>query len=412
MLQGIINFIEAQDTVYARKVIETLCSKEFAGRGYTNKGDQKASQFISDQLKQNQIPPLGETYFQEFKLQASTITGDLSVKVDNKELIAGKDYIVHPSSPSIKGTYKLVYLDKSVFCDTNAIKLLLNKDLKNSFVVADTVGLNNKSLQRLAEGLIYLNAFKAKGIIIIPEKLSGYVSSRKREFPIIYVRREKLADKPEEINLKVHNTFLKNHKTRNVAGFLKGKSDSIIIFSAHYDHLGMMGKEVYFPGANDNAGGTALVLDLARHFSEQKDSLPYSVAFLFFTAEEIGLLGSSYFVMNPLLPMDKVKLLMNLDLVGTGDDGINIVNGTIFKDVSSLLDSLNQEYELVKEIKKRGEATNSDHYPFYASGVPSVFIYTLGGISEYHNIYDRPETLPLTDYVDFFRLINLFIHTF
>ena len=101
--------------------------------------------------------------------------------------------------------------------------------------------------------------------------------------------------------------------------------------------------------------------------------------------------------------------MINLDLLGTGDDGIMVVNGAIHEREFELLNRINAEQGLVKEIRKRGKARNSDHYWFTEAGVPAFFIYTLGGNTYYHDVRDKAETLPLTDYVDVVKLITGFV---
>ena len=128
-----------------------------------------------------------------------------------------------------------------------------------------------------------------------------------------------------------------------------------------------------------------------------------------FAAEEIGLIGSKYFTDHPLFPLKKIKFLLNFDLAGTGDDGIQVVNGKNYQQKFDLLTKLNDQDKLLKQIKIRGEACNSDHCMFHNKGVPCFFIYTLGGIQAYHDIYDRAETLPLTEYQDYFTLLVRFI---
>jgi hypothetical protein len=105
------------------------------------------------------------------------------------------------------------------------------------------------------------------------------------------------------------------------------------------------------------------------------------------------------------MDLPSIKFLINLDLLGTGDDGMMVVNGAIFTKQFEILENINKEKSLVKEIKKRGKAKNSDHYWFTEKGVPSFFIYTLGGVSFYHDIDDVEKTLPLTDYKDVFKLL-------
>ena len=148
---------------------------------------------------------------------------------------------------------------------------------------------------------------------------------------------------------------------------------------------------------------------MAKHFSNQGEKPKYTLAFIAFSGEGLGLLGAKYFTERPLFPLKKIKFLMNYDISGTGDDGIQVVNGKVYKDKFDLLVSLNQKYNLLKEVKIRGEACNSDHCMFHMAGVPSFFIYTLGGIQAYHDVYDKAETLPLTEYEDYFKLIIAFV---
>jgi Zn-dependent M28 family amino/carboxypeptidase len=171
---------------------------------------------------------------------------------------------------------------------------------------------------------------------------------------------------------------VKKHKTQNVVGFVEGIKypDSFFVFTAHYDHIGMMGKDVIFPGANDNASGTAMIMDLAKHYSKSKPE--YSIVFIAFSGEEAGLYGSRFFSENPLFPLEKIKLLINLDMVGTGSDGIAFVNGSVFTDLFEIVNQINEEKNYLKRIKARGEACNSDHCFFYQKGVPAFFIYSMG----------------------------------
>jgi len=125
--------------------------------------------------------------------------------------------------------------------------------------------------------------------------------------------------------------------------------------------------------------------------------------------EELGLLGSKYYVDHPLFPLEKIKFLVNIDMMGSGDDGIQIVNSSVFVDEYNLMLELNKKNDLLPNVKKRGPAANSDHYFFYAKGVPSYFIYSLGDYKQYHNIYDSRENIPLSGYNQMFKLFKLFV---
>ena len=132
-----------------------------------------------------------------------------------------------------------------------------------------------------------------------------------------------------------------------------------------------------------------------------------------FSGEEVGLLGSQHYVRNPLFKLDKIKMLINLDMVGTGSDGIKIVNGSIYKKEFNKIRKINAKNKYLKAVNSRGESCNSDHCPFYKMGVPSFFIYTLGDeYKEYHNINDKAENLPLTKYPELFKLMRDYIIEF
>jgi aminopeptidase YwaD len=217
--------------------------------------------------------------------------------------------------------------------------------------------------------------------------------------------------KTKRIKFRLDAQLIKNYQTQNVIGYIKGKTkpDSMVIISAHYDHLGRMGKKTYFPGANDNASGVSMMLELARHYAKPENQPDYTIFFMAFGAEEIGLLGSKYFTEHPYFFLTRIRFMINLDLLGTGDDGMMVVNGTVNPKEFSMLEAINKRKNYLPAIKKRGEAANSDHYYFSENGVPAFFFYTLGGITAYHDIYDKPQTLPLTKFKEVFLLISDFI---
>ena len=136
---------------------------------------------------------------------------------------------------------------------------------------------------------------------------------------------------------------------------------------------------------------------------------PYSIAFIAFAGEEPGLEGSLHYVEQPVFPLKDIKFLINLDILGTGDEGITVVNGAVHKTEYEALKGINEQKGYLKQVKKRGKAAISDHYPFSEAGVPCFYIYTMGGIQAYHDVYDVPETLPLTEFEDLFKLLTDFV---
>jgi hypothetical protein len=363
--------IRSQDSLYARLVIKKLTSKEFYGRGYLNNGLDKAAKFISSELKRFKTEPLFTTgYFQWFDFDVNTFPDKISVKINGKLLKAGIDFIPTPESGSVKGKFTLNKKDSTTFITQNSpIPIVVSLKRKLTFSVA------TNSLAYCGIELLNTNQY---------------------------------ADL-KTIDLNIESKVLTKYINKNICGFIKGtiNSDTVVVFSAHYDHLGGIGKKTFFPGANDNASGVSMLLNLVKYYSQNPPK--YKTVFVFFAGEEAGLLGSKYFIENNTLDLTKIKFLVNLDLLGTGDDGIMVVNATEFKPQFEKLKKVNLHGKYVKEIRQRGKARNSDHYWFSEKGVPCFFIYTLGGIKAYHDVFDTEKTLPLTDYSDVFALLTGFV---
>ena len=400
--------LSAQDKDFARDIIDTLTSPAMHGRGYVNNGDRIAANFISSQFEKLKLKTFGDSYFQAFNISINTFPDTIGVFIDEKKLVPGKDYVLFSSSPAISGVFDLIW---ALVDSTGRLGLTGSKtniDFSNKVIITD---INQRKFTRH-------DSLNPMGIIfLMDKKVWWHVSDggEINEYFQLQVLKEKIPSGAKTVSIYAKNKFHQNYQTQNVIGFVEGKvqPDSFFVFTAHYDHLGQMGAEVYFPGANDNASGTAMLIDLARFYSEPENQPDYSMVFMAFSAEEAGLLGSTYFTNNPLFPLGNIKFLINLDMVGSGSEGIKIVNGTIFKKEFEKLVQLNEENNFIASVNERGESDNSDHYPFYTKGVPCFFIYTLGDeCKEYHNIYDISDNVPLTEYEDLFRLLAIFINTY
>ncbi len=360
-----------QDTVYARQIIDKLTSEQCFGRGYVNNGLQNAETLIINELKNYKCTPLFNTVFtQSFFHSVNTFPANCNVKLNGQALTAGVDYILNPSSNAINGKFNLIKKDSVTYTNNN---------LKQNLIIS------------------------------LKNKLTFSVSNSVSTFCEIQLDKNKFKEVPTKIKVDIENKLISKFESKNIGCYINGTSntDSVIVFSAHYDHLGGLGKTTYFPGANDNASGVSMLLNLIKYYNSHQPK--YKTIFIFFAGEEAGLLGSKYFVENKSIDLKKIKFLINLDLLGTGNDGIMVVNGLVYQKQFNILNEINfKNNMLVKDIKKRAKASNSDHYWFTEAGVPSFFIYTLGGISAYHDVFDIAKTLPLTDYVDVFNLLLLF----
>ncbi|EMR03725.1 M28 family metallopeptidase [Cesiribacter andamanensis] len=404
---------------YARKVLDTLSAPGMHGRGYVADGHLKAARYIAGEYQRIGLKSFGNGYFQEFSISVNTFPEEVSLRLGEKALQAGQDFLVMPCSRSLSGRYPVMHLSAEAIQDPQQLLSSLQEARGKVLLIDKTLFATSskEEKQRLEEVLAFLRSFKnnpsVASLVLTDDKLSWHVSQQTCERPQLVIAKASAPASFQTLELKIESKLIRNLNTQNVAGLLPGKKpgSGVLVFSAHYDHLGRLGKGAYFPGANDNASGIAMLLSLARHYALPANRPDQDLLFLAFGAEEVGLLGSLHYVNNPLVPLQDIRFLINLDITGTGDEGIMVVNGKIFTEEFAQLQALNGEKGFFKQVSSRGEACNSDHCPFYEQGVPSFFIYTLGGIQAYHDIYDRSETLPLTKFEELHRLLTAFTKT-
>jgi len=401
------------DSLYGVHIIKKLASKAYKGRGYGLGGDRKAAHLIADEFRKMGVQPLsGYGYFHEFTLDANIFPNKVSVKLNHQKLRPGIDYLVWAGSPTIKGTFHLVHASRMQLYNNKSIDSLVHL-AADKFLFIDNRTVNPETAEQKAlikEALLRLRndpTLAIKGVVIFSkDKLTQTAQTEQGIRPVLLVNRADLAPAAmQEIEVNIVSRFLKDYVTQNVAAMVKGTTqpDSMLFITAHYDHIGVMGKKAIFHGANDNASGTAFMLSLAKYYAANPPR--YSMVFVGFSGEESGLLGSQAFVENPPIDLSKIKFLINFDMVGTGEDGITVVNAPLFPRAFGILQQANETHHYLKQVKSRGESCNSDHCPFFQKGVPSFFIYTMGGIAAYHDVFDRAETLPLTEFADLKRLV-------
>jgi len=398
----------SQDIKSARKIVDTLTSKYFAGRSAVAGGEKKAAIFIANHFKKKGLKSFENSFFQEFVAPINTFPKALSVSVDGKEIIPGVDYIVDAASGGIDGAFELYWYNSNLFSTKSELAHLVNADFfANKFVV---LGVSESAVGNSFFQQFKRNKVKAAGLIFLEDKLTQHLSAVAKTYPILHVNRSLLKDSAKTITVKIDQKLRTAYQSQNVIGCVEGTEhpDSFIVLSAHYDHLGTMGEHTYFPGANDNASGVAMLLDLVTYYTAISPPVK-SVIFIAFGAEESGLVGSKYFVNHPTVPLTQIKFVFNMDLMGTGSEGGMIVNGRVYDEQFNKLIKINNEHNYLPLLKKRGKAANSDHYWFSENGVPSFFIYLMGGVGAYHDVEDISKTLPLTKYEDSFRLIRDFV---
>lgn len=384
----------------SQNIIDTLCSPYYGGRGYAHEGHNRAASYIANSYNALGVDPVYPGYFHQFNLRVNLFPDRMSVK-STEPLITGRDYIVSPSSGSgddhylvFKPTYgklKASKLKKQVRKKSRTQSIALTLD--SSWWKAD-----HKEIAVIKK---WLTSLENVCLIQFKSSLTWSTARTQDGFPSIWVGQNgwnKLGDYVEV----VIDAELTIKQSQNVVGMIQGTEvpDSFIWFTAHYDHLGYMGKDVYIPGANDNASGIAMMLEMARYYSENPPR--YSMIFVGFSGEEAGLVGSYHLANSPpeICPLPKIRFLINIDLMGSGEDGIMAVNGSVFKDSWAALDSINKSEEYLKVVKRRGKAANSDHYFFVEQGVPGFFFYLMGEFSYYHEVDDNAHELQLSGHYE------------
>ncbi|UKJ08550.1 M28 family metallopeptidase [Solitalea lacus] len=206
---------------------------------------------------------------------------------------------------------------------------------------------------------------------------------------------------PFKAKLKVKKGVLDTPvvKTWNVIGVIEGSDPQLkreyIVLGAHCDHIGMGGPSskkkdtvAIHPGADDNASGTAALLEIGEKLSANRNQLKRSIIIIAFGAEEQGLLGSKYFTSHPTVPLESIKLMMNMDMVGRLNEKREIYMGGAgtFNSGMELMKGLGAECNL-NPIVHAGEVGGSDHVSFYKKNISVLGLHT-GGHPQYHTPED------------------------
>ncbi len=217
--------------------------------------------------------------------------------------------------------------------------------------------------------------------------------------------------KPQRVLIETPVELIQKRKVRtengrNIVAMIEGQDpdEDALILSAHYDHIGMRGKDV-FNGADDNASGTSSLMEIAAVFQQlkQKGIVPRrKVLFILMTGEEKGLLGSMFYVHNPIVPLEHTMVDINVDMIGRTDDTYKTDSNYIYVIGSDRLSTdlheinlrINERYTGVKMDHRFNSESDpnrfyyrSDHYNFAEKGIPAIFFFS-GVHEDYHRITD------------------------
>lgn len=401
---------QTQDLAHYKRIVKELSSAKYQGRGYARGGANKAGKFL---MKEYRKAGVDEVISQPFKLDINTFNGKMEMWADGRKLQAGIDFSMREYSPGVHGTFPVYHVDTLHFDAERMFSDLSKPEYANCLVACEFwfTYRHREAFGRLQQagacpnaGLIYtweapIKFFKAYGHRVVDK-------------PILWVTPEAI-EGVQEVRVNVDNQFLKDYECFNVIAKVNGaRHDSCYVFTAHYDHLGNLGKKVFYAGANDNASGTAAIVTLAAHYTKHRP--PFDMYFLAFSGEDANLRGSEFFANNPVVPLTQIKYLFNIDMIGDN-------NPVLYCEVSDegqrgyeLFEHINTEKHYFKALERGQLAANSDHYPFATRHVPCIFLENEKGdaFQYYHTIFDNWQTARFDSYEPVFRLITDFIERY
>ncbi len=412
--------VSCSDNTDYRKLYEShvkeLSDPKYYGRTDCNGGITAAAQYIREN-----IASMGLTSTDlNFTYPKNTMRGALEFYVDGNKRIYTEEYMVKEFSPSANATMGIYHLPDEYLADKEKFYSHLNSGKYADKFVAFNFALFSKNFSgegvELYKDNLSCLAGKVGGLIFGYDSRPVQFISRAvytLAFPVVAVG-PWFGKEAKEATLKLDAEFIEDYKALNIASYIEGKdkSDEHIIFMAHYDHLGVIGQGNIFTGANDNASGVGTLLSLMQYYS--KNQPEQSLLFLFLDGEEANLLGAKDYVANPLMPLDKVKFAINLDMVG--DDGANLIceiGGNGGEEGFELFRKINSQKGYFTSIDPEPFTDNSDHYYFGTAGVPCMY-FTIEGskYQYYHTPQDTYANFTSERFEPLFNLMRDFVKEF
>ncbi len=428
-----------------REHVKYLASDVLGGRFPGTEGDELAAKYIIGEFEKCKVEPKGDDGFHQWFEYTSEVkvgaANELTLKFDdgNISFTVEKDFLPSGASALGKIEAQIVFAGYGIKADSLNYNDFANIDVKNKivFILRESPGIANphdnkfSAYEQNRRKISALKDMGAAGVIIAngPESSEDElqpirVVNESMPFQIISVKKnvaEKIFEKNgfslQEVQKKINETQAPNSfdlqkgtalinvdltkinaRTSNILGFVEGNDpvlkNEVIVIGAHHDHLGdgMKYGSLHQPhepaihnGADDNASGTAGVIELAEKISSERKNLKRSYLFMLFSAEEAGLLGSVYFVKSELFKKFNIVSMINLDMVGRLKDNKLIIYGTGTSTTwLPMLDSLNKIHNFSTAYQPEGFGP-SDHSSFYAKNIPVLFFFT-----GFHEQYHRP----------------------
>ncbi len=398
--------------------IQYLTDDKLEGRRTGTKGEELARDYIANQFKQTGLLPKGtEWYPQSFPVNEGKKIDDITqFSINGNKLELLKDFFPFPFSPdmSLEALPAIAVQEAEMPWFFDLKEPLEENNKKNPhFDLVDYIRTNTKKAKdRGASAVILYNTSS------IDDKLAFDAKDRTEQLaiPVIYVAKapalKYFSDKAATLNIKLKTAISEKKKTGyNVIGYINNNAATTIILGAHYDHLGY-GEDGnsrntgYDPaihnGADDNASGTAALIELARKLKASK-ATNNNYLFIAFSGEELGLFGSKYFTENPTIDLTTVNYMINMDMVGRLNDSTKVLTiggyGTSPEWSKRITADYFEQPNKVKKtapsliIKTDSSGTGpSDHTSFYRKDIPVLFYFT-GLHTDYHKPSDDADKI-------------------
>lgn len=415
--------------------IQFLASDSLKGRYPGTPEDKIAAEYIASDLKNNGLELLFDKGLQAFEITTSLESGNNnSLTINNQEFILNEDF-----TPIVFSTNKVLEAEVvfvgygfkieqgvNIWNDYASVDvkgkwvLILRDEPENtteSFPFSMFSGLRSKAItakDQGAAGVIFVSGKQVDeddeliklsrpegevGIPVIQVKRNiANIILSSTDYTIEDIEGELISDNNSLLTgttINCQTDILTSHEqTYNIAAQLLINPDyEYIVIGGHYDHLGYGGKgtgtrapgtKAIHYGADDNASGIASMLEIAEKLVTKKDSLKNNFLFVAFGAEEMGLIGSKYFVNNLPFPDSLIKTMINIDMLGRMKDDKSLQIGGVGTSIEgeTLLDSINSNYNFKLGFSQEGYGP-SDHSSFYSKDIP-VFFFSTGAHIDYH----------------------------
>ena len=355
------------------------------------------------------------SYMQHFNFPLNAQRGAVELIADGDTLKHTIDYTLKEFSPTYKGELDVVYLDNKYLHPDKFCTYLNSGEFKDKAVVLDW-DCFRETMYTYPGIEVYKTYFvpldKVGALICRGKELLPYFKSRNHfNTPMpVFITNEAFPENAKKVSINVEAEMI-DHDAHNIIAFIPGTEDTQkhFILACHYDHLGICGEKEIFNGANDNSSGTAMLLNLMRHFKLNPPK--YSVMFIFFDAEENNLLGSFFYADNPVLPLEDIQYFIELDMIGDNGNNIYCQISDPGEEGLAFLNKINSSMENpFAKLDRHPMDDYADHYPFGLKGVPAIYMELDGDTNKnYHSPRDTFENFYSNNYNRMFALVKGFV---